>query len=223
MVLPGSCPGVMESLLGSLADSVPCCFRLTRLVAGPCGHLWRMLEPGPEPPQHMGSEGPLYYSTGGPWQGGYWHRLGEGRARGAEAGASLAPTWGLVARAHLLTKGLCSLPQTLAHPCPAAFYTPAPWNWPELGPASLRDRATCTSPGHLMDVGAEAQVVVPAPQPGPAEPGTSRTSSGCPPLTDPSSKPQRGCRQLAVPGGDMLRSGDTGPGGQHVQGGSLRG
>ncbi|XP_030426406.1 palmitoyltransferase ZDHHC16 isoform X3 [Gopherus evgoodei] len=58
--------------------------------------------------------------------------------------------------------------QTLAHPGTAAVYTPAPWNWPELGPSSLCDRAAHTSPGHLTDVGAEAQGVVPAPAaPGP--------------------------------------------------------
>ncbi|XP_050816457.1 palmitoyltransferase ZDHHC16 isoform X8 [Gopherus flavomarginatus] len=58
--------------------------------------------------------------------------------------------------------------RTLAHPGTAAVYTPAPWNWPELGPSSLCDRAAHTSPGHLTDARAEAQGVVLTPAaPGP--------------------------------------------------------
>lgn len=40
-------------------------------------------------------------------------------------------------------------PQALAHPCPAALSSPAPRDGPELGSASLRDQAACTTPGHL--------------------------------------------------------------------------
>lgn len=40
-------------------------------------------------------------------------------------------------------------PQALAHPRPAALSSPAPWDGPELGPASLRDRAAHAAPGHL--------------------------------------------------------------------------
>ncbi|XP_071420433.1 palmitoyltransferase ZDHHC16 isoform X4 [Pithys albifrons albifrons] len=39
--------------------------------------------------------------------------------------------------------------KALAHPCSAALSSPAPWDRPELGPASLHDRAAHTTPGHL--------------------------------------------------------------------------
>lgn len=40
-------------------------------------------------------------------------------------------------------------PQALAYPCPAALSSPAPWDRPELGPASLHDGATHATPGNL--------------------------------------------------------------------------
>lgn len=51
-------------------------------------------------------------------------------------------------RLHLLAMASLS-PQALAHPCPAALSSPAPWDRPQLGPASLCDRATHATPGHL--------------------------------------------------------------------------
>lgn len=48
-----------------------------------------------------------------------------------------------------LLQALLLSPQALAHPCPAALSSLAPRNGPELGAASLHDRAACTAPGHL--------------------------------------------------------------------------
>lgn len=64
------------------------------------------------------------------------------------AAQDIVPQSSEAPRLHLLAVASLS-PQALAHPCPAALSSPAPWDRPELGPASLRDRATHATPGNL--------------------------------------------------------------------------
>ncbi|XP_053927159.1 palmitoyltransferase ZDHHC16 isoform X6 [Cuculus canorus] len=43
----------------------------------------------------------------------------------------------------------CGCAKALGHPCPASLPSPASWDGPELGPASLCDQAAHPTPGHL--------------------------------------------------------------------------